>query len=364
MKSCFCFTIVFTSLLLSLTIVVNADDKQKKVERFKLRRLTHGMGLHCIGPVSPDGKAILLIAQKPERAPNLYVMELSDFSIRPPLTNLRWGVVDASWSPDGKLVALTGFGETASFSDIYTLDLSENKLRQLTDNNFSDKEPVFTPDGKRLLYTSDESPLPDAAFGIAHVASIQLGGGKPEYFTEDEGSSIQPQIAPDGKSVFLVKVEESSGRHSLWQYDFNGKPLHSLTGNRLARIHRYVVNATSGCIVLWAQEHPEQQDEVYILDLKSGELRSLPDPNAPKRNPTVSPNGKLIAYISPTASGDHLFLFNSASGEIQQLTYKGTRAYSPVFISNTTILLGSDRDKSEEVYLLDLSTPDADGKKN
>jgi Tol biopolymer transport system component len=353
---CHTYLAAFASALILFATAGLASHEQKKGERFKIRRLTQGMGLHQIGPVSPDGKAIVLIAQKPERAPNLYLMQLSDFSISPPLTNLKWGVVDASWSPDGKMLALTGFGETASFADIYTLDLSDNKLRQLTHNNFSDKEPVFTPDSKRLLYSSDESPLPDAAFGILHVASIPVGGGKPEFFTEDEGPSAQPQISPDGKSVLLIKIEESSGRHSLWQYEFNGKPLRSLTSNKLARIHRYIANAASGCIVLWAQEQPEQQDEIYILDLKSGELRPLPDPDSPKRNPTVSPNGKLIAYISPTDRGDHLFLFDSASGALQQLTYKGTRTYSPVFISNTAIAFGSDRDKSEEIYLLDLSS--------
>ena len=83
------------------------EDKkeEKKPEPFKIQKLTQGMGLYSIGPVSPDKKSILLIARKPDASPNLYVMNLGDHSIRPPLTSLKWGVADPVWSPDGQSVA-------------------------------------------------------------------------------------------------------------------------------------------------------------------------------------------------------------------------------------------------------------------
>src|SRR5215467_8836445 len=90
---------------------------QKKVEPFSIKKLTQGMGLIQLGPVSPDGHWILLMGQKPDRAPNLYRMSLSDYSVRPPLTNMRWGVADPVWSPSGDRIAFAGFDDTASFSE-------------------------------------------------------------------------------------------------------------------------------------------------------------------------------------------------------------------------------------------------------
>ncbi|HLG15620.1 MAG TPA: hypothetical protein VJH03_14130 [Blastocatellia bacterium] len=333
------------------------DDKKKKPEPYSVKRLTQGMGLYAIGPVSPDKQALLLIAERPGQAPNLYHLDLTDFSIKPPLTNLKWGVNNPQWSPDGVTLAFAGFNETASFSEIYTLELKTGKLRRLTTNAFTDKEPIFTPDGKRLLYTTDESPLPDAAFGILHIAAVAVGGGKPEYFTEDEATTIQPGLAPDGKSVLLVKVDDASGRHSLWQYGFDGKPQQSLTARKFARIHSYVANAESGSIVIWGQEQAQQEEDVYVLDFKSREVRALPDPDLPKHNPTVSPNGRRIAFIGPTGSGAQVFLFDSTSGEIQQITSKGMVAHSPAFVSNDRIVFGSDRDGEKELYLVDLAAP-------
>jgi Tol biopolymer transport system component len=337
--------------------------RKKRPSPYKIQKVTQGMGLYAFGPVSPDKKSILLLAQKPDEAPNLYVMNLLDRSIRPPLTSFKWGASDSAWSPDGLSVAVAGFSETATFSELFTLELKTGKLRQITSNAFSDKEPVYMPDGKRLFYTTDESPLPDAAFGVLHVSSIAIAGGKAEAFTEDESSSIHPGLSADGKSILLVKIDERSGRHSLWQYGFDGKPQRDLTERQFARIHRYLLNPTGDSMVIWGQEEPEQQDGVYILDLKSRKARELPEPDLPKGNPSISPNGMLIAFIAPTDFGSQLFVFDSASGQIQQLTSKPARTHSPVFISNNEIIFGSDRDRDSEIYLIDLTAQAGDEKK-
>ena len=366
---------VITSLLLAASMetsnaVAQSDKKKnekkednKPKEVLKIQKLTAGMGLYAIGPISPDRQSLLLLAQKPDQAPNLYVMTLADHAIRPSLTNFKWGASVPQWSPDGKSVAVAGFSENASFCELFVLDLKTGAQRQMTKNAFSDKEPVFSPDGKRVIYTTDESPLPDAAFGILHLASLPVGGGKPEYFTEDEVSSIHPGISADAKSLFLVKVSESSGLHSLWQYGLDGKPQRDLTEEKFARIHRYIQNPSNGSIVLWAQETTEQQDSIYILDIKSGKVTDLPDPDLPKRSPTLSPNGQLIAFIAPSATGAQLFVYDSVSGQIQQVTFKPANTHSPVFVSDHEIIFGSDRDRENEIYVVDLTPPPPEKKK-
>lgn len=332
-------------------------DNKKKVEPFTIKKVTQGMGLYAIEDTAPDGKHAVLLASRPEQAPNLYLINLASFSILPPLTDFKWGAASPSWSPDGWLIAFSGFAGSSNFADIYTIDLKTSRKRQLTENNFNDKDPVFTPDGKRVLYTTDESPLPDAAFGVLHIAAVPVGGGKSEYFTEDECSSIQPGISPDGKGVLLVKIDEDSGRHSLWQYGLDGKPVASLSGRTFARIHRYIPNSAANIIVIWGQEEPEQQDGIFILDMKTGQIKPLPDPDAPKSNPALSPSGSLIAYTSPTETGRQLFLYNVASGEIRQLTVKGGSTFSPAFRNNEQVLFGADWEKEPELFLVDLASP-------
>src|SRR5438477_10656912 len=119
--------VLLSALFLALLLISSApsatgqdakskDEKKeaKKVEPFKIQQITQGMGLYSIGPVSPDKKSVLLIAKKPDASPNLYVMNIGDHSIRPPLTNLKRGVTGPQWSPDGQWFAFAGFNETAS----------------------------------------------------------------------------------------------------------------------------------------------------------------------------------------------------------------------------------------------------------
>jgi Tol biopolymer transport system component len=82
-----------------------------------------------------------------------------------------------------------------------------------------------------------------------------------------------------------------------------------------------------------------------------------------KQSPTLSPDGKLIAFISPARLGSQLFLYDSTTDQIKQLTYKPANTHSPMFVSNTEILFGSDRDKENELYLADLSQPVEEKKK-
>ncbi|HEY7912389.1 MAG TPA: hypothetical protein VIG62_10810 [Blastocatellia bacterium] len=339
------------------------EDKKKKVEPFKVERLTQEMGLYSIGPVSPDRLSILLLAQRPEQAPNLYVMNLEDRSIRPPLSSFKWGVEDPKWSPDGLSVTFSGSSDTSSLPEVYTLEIKSGKVLRITSNGFTDRHPVYTPDGKQLLFTSDASPLPDAAFGILHIAIAAAGGGKVEYFTEDEVSSIQPDISADKRAVLLIKVDEHSGRHSLWEYGLDGKQKRDLTKRKFARINGYKVAATGDSIIIWGQEESEQQDTVYLLDLKSGSIRDLPDPDLPKRTPTVSADGRYIAFIGPSDTGTQLFVYDSTTGLIEQLTIKPGNAFTPAFISNTEIIFGSNRDRTNEIYYVNLASPRTEQKK-
>lgn len=394
-KKMFLALVVFFSLVISNSALVAAQDKNKKddkkdeknkpTEPYFVKRLTQSISLHALGSLSPDKKSLAFVAAKTGLAPNLYVMNVEDFSISAPLTNLRWGATEPQWSPDGSKIVFAGFGDTGNFSDIYLTDMKSGSLKRLTANNFSDKEPVFTPDGKRLLFTTDESPLPEAAFGILHIASVAITGGKPEYFTDDETSSIRPMLSQDHKTMYLVKVGEQSGRHSLWEYDLKGKPIRDVTEDKFARIHRMIFNPTNNTAVLWAQRQPEQQDNIYIFDLKSGEVKDLPEPDLPKRSPTLSPNGSLIAFVAPAEIGAQLYLYNSTTGLIQQLTYKGSNVYTPVFITDEQIIFGSNRDgyiqrttqqvsknqalvkeeiqNDREIYLINLSQKVEDEKK-
>src|SRR5690606_37242794 len=62
-----------------------------------------------------------------------------------------------AWSPDGETVAFSGLKN--GYSDIYLYNLSSKQLTQLTDDGFSDYQPSFSHDGKKLVFSTDRVAL-------------------------------------------------------------------------------------------------------------------------------------------------------------------------------------------------------------
>src|SRR5262249_19328771 len=110
-----------------------------------------------------------------------------------------------------------------------------------------------------------------------------------------------------------------------------------------ARIHQYIVSAPCACIVIWGQEKVEQQEDIYILNVKSGEIRELPMPDLPKYRPALSPDGKLMVFVGAAERGSQLFQYDMAAGEIHQLRLKEPGIITQRFVSDPEILFGSDR---------------------
>jgi hypothetical protein len=199
--------------LLTLSSLANAqkkdekkDEKKKPAETLKDRARHAGHGIVCPRPdLSPDRKSLLLLAQKPTKTPNLYVMNLTDRSIRPPLTSFRWGAADPAWSPDGQTVALAGFGESGSFAEIYLLDMKTGKLRQMTKNTPSAiKSRSLRPTASIFLH---DRRKPAAGRRLRHPARRQdCGGGRQRRLVHRRrNSEHHPGIGEDGKSVMLVR---------------------------------------------------------------------------------------------------------------------------------------------------------------
>ena len=133
--------------------VMNADGSAK-------RQLTHAPNCYNGGPFfSPDGKRVVFRADRQERDRlQLYVIN-ADGTGETQLTNdPKWVYWAPFWHPDGKHLVYTaadhGDESQRPNYDLYWLTLSSGKTTRLTTAPGADVLPVFSPDGKRLMWTS------------------------------------------------------------------------------------------------------------------------------------------------------------------------------------------------------------------
>lgn len=143
--------------------------------------------------VSPDGRTIVFASDRGEGAgTGLFLVGVDGKGIRRltrPPQSLTW-IVDTrpAWSPDGKRVAFasnrhgTSADDAADF-DIYAVDIESGRVTRLTSDLAVADDPVYSPDGKRLYFTSTRDATRPYAIELFVMAA---GGGEQLRLTRDE----------------------------------------------------------------------------------------------------------------------------------------------------------------------------------
>jgi eukaryotic-like serine/threonine-protein kinase len=135
------------------------------------------------------------------------------------------------FSPDGKRLAF----ELATGSvraDIWVKDLERDTLSRLTNLPGRNNQPVWTPDGKNIVFASWEHGAP----GIYWIRAD--GAGEPQRMTETGGIVIQypHSFSPDGKR--LAFSQSGFGNPAeIWIAPIEGPPDHPRLGKAEAFLH-------------------------------------------------------------------------------------------------------------------------------
>jgi dipeptidyl aminopeptidase/acylaminoacyl peptidase len=122
---------------------------------------------------------------------HLRTLELEE-ALRAPVTGTTrtqgkaFSVGAFAWSPDGTRIA---FGATLNpdliqgvTSDIYVLDLADNRVRKVVDQPGPDTNPQWSPDGRELVFQSAMGN-PQYMHANQRLAIVAAEGGKPRSIT-------------------------------------------------------------------------------------------------------------------------------------------------------------------------------------
>ena len=140
-------------LLLSQTQEGNSDIFLYDTRRKRLTRLTTYWGIDISPSFAPDNERLVFTSDR-SGSPQLY---LTDIRGREPVRLTYEGRYNTSpaWSPRHDVIAFVGRSE-ANILHIYTIRADGRGLRQLTDGDRSHEAPTWAPDGRFLMYTSQQ----------------------------------------------------------------------------------------------------------------------------------------------------------------------------------------------------------------
>jgi len=195
-----------------------------------VRQLTHArMGLLNAGEAyfSPDGKTIIFQATPAGASEyQIYTMEIDGDS--PKLVSTGKGACTcAFFRPDGKKIIFASSHldpaldrpktakETKGYKwdfnehmDIFEADPDGTDLRRLTVTPGYDAEGSYSPDGKRIVFTSQRD-------GDLEIHVMDADGGNQRRITNAKGYDGGPFFSPDGQSILYRGDRRDDGKMNL-----------------------------------------------------------------------------------------------------------------------------------------------------
>ena len=277
--------------------------------------------------VCVDSQAQIAFSSNREGNWEIYVMDV-DGENQQNLSNNPSDDRDPSWSPDGKRIVFLsnrdGFKHGLIITyEVYVMRTDGGNQQRLTENPGHEWDPSWSPDGKRIAFTSDR----DGRFNY-EIYVMDADRQNEQRLTEnpDGDDDRHPSWSPDGERiVFSARrdghFENKFGiTYEIYVMDADGGNQQRLTENR--KNDWYPSWSPDGKRIVFASDGKGelQNFEIYVMDADGQNERRLTKNRQNDRDPSWSPDGKRIAFASYRKGDAEIYVMNVNGKNLQNLT--------------------------------------------
>ena len=245
-----------------------------------------------------------------------------------PLSKIDINVTEGTWmninvSPNGEHIVFDLLG------DIYQIPIAGGEAKPLAQGIAWQMQPVYSPDGKYIAFTSDED-------GGDNIWIMNADGTNPHAITTETFRLLNsPAWSPD--SQYLVARKHFTGTRSLgagevWMFHVAGgegvklterpneqkdlgEPAYSPDG----RYIYFSQDATPGKTFHYSKDSVKGIYKIKRYDTQTGDIEVLIEGTGGAIRPTPSPDGKTLAYIKRDGFQSTLYSLDLTSGEETKL---------------------------------------------
>ena len=219
---------------------------------------------------SPDGMRIAYLAPGEPSGTQVFVRWMDAEGAASQVTRLTETPSDIAWSPDGKSIA---FRALVLARDNWKIDMPPAPKGA----KWTEAPRVV----QRLRYRADRRGFVDD--GYRHIFVVSADGGTARQVTSGDWEHGAASWMPDGRTIVFEGLR--------------------------------VENA----------DYQARESEIYAVDVMSGAIRALTSRNGPDGDPTVSPDGRFIAYVGIDSTDDtwidqRLYVMNADGSGSRLLT--------------------------------------------
>ncbi len=279
-------------------LIINARDEASNPElamqiwRVPLigepRRITNDLNNYMRIGVSADGST--LIALQIQWTSNLWIAPAEDPSaatqVTPGTIDRYDGNLGLSTTPDGRLIYASVL---SGKQDLWSINADGSSPKQLTDGPHKDTFPVVTPDGRYIVFETTRN-------GAHGIWRVDADGRNPTQLTRG-ALDTEPVCSPDGKWVIYVSTD--GGVPKLHRVPIDGGEPIPITDN----FAQHPTVSPDGKTIAYYFMDKKQRDrrEIIVIPAQGGvPVKTLP---APKNFGAImrwAPSGDSLSYRDST----------------------------------------------------------------
>jgi dipeptidyl aminopeptidase/acylaminoacyl peptidase len=226
---------------------------------------------------------------------------------------------EPDWSPDGRRILYTSYRNDAL--ELWVLDARDGTSRVLVANGAVNLDARWSPDGSRVAFVST------AYQGRWHVFVLKLRpadgapAGEPVRVTEDKDSGLpryyyskfdqylSPVWSPDGKELIVVSNHgDVWGSGDLWRMPAEPGGAMRLVRKEETNWKAHPDWARDGRRVVYSSYLGRQRNQLWLTTAEGGDPFELTYCECDHTRPRWSPDGRRIAFTTNEGEGGDVAL--------------------------------------------------------
>ena len=308
-------------------------------------------GEHTRPNWSPDGSQIAFVANG-----SGYAVPSTGGSPKVLVETPKTPITEVVWSPDGTRLAY------ANSEGVFIKPVSGGEARRLVSGETL-HSLAWSPNGARLAYVDGIQPSLDN-LSSAPLKVVDVASGKVIVVEPDNVVNLSPVWSPDGKSILFISSRE--GPLDIYQQPLTGggqargPALRVTTGLSARRVTLSADGANAAYDVV------RNRSNIWSVDLPRGNdmastatARQITNDNQRIESLSLSHDGRWLAYDSDRNGNADIFRVRVDSGDPVQVTTSPANDFGPSWSADDRrVLFHSNRDGHRELYSIGVDGSD------
>ena len=219
-------------------------------------------------------------------------------------------------SPDGTILAFTTLMKYNWMITMQSL-ATGGRLQFYNPVASQNTFPDFTPDGKRIVFSSN---VAGEYWQQVYIANVD--GRNMERLTFARSTDMEPRINPK-TGAEIVFVSGRSGMPQLYKMSIDGANVQRLTTGEGEAVNPSWNPDGQHIAFAWTRGYDPGNYNVFVMDVATREYLQLTHGAGRNENPSWAPDGRHLVFSSNREGGTQIWTMLADGTQLQRLTSQG-----------------------------------------